>query len=120
MQVVVVVPPVGQTVNQPRVAVEGEDDRLVGREQLIEIPVAQPVRVLARRLQAHQVDHVDHADFQRGQMLAHERDRRERLERRHVAAAGHDDIGRRRRPRCSAHGPDATLHARSAAQRRPS
>ena len=49
---------------------EGEDDRLVLGEELVEIDVAQAVRVLGLRLQLHQVDDVDHADFQVGQMLA--------------------------------------------------
>ncbi len=56
--------------------------------------VAQPVRVLGLRLQPHQVDHVDHPDLQLRQVLAQDRDRRERLQRRHVAAAGHDHVGR--------------------------
>ena len=40
-------------------------------EELVEIRVAQPVRVLGLRLQLHQVDDVDHSDFLVGQMLAH-------------------------------------------------
>src|SRR5262249_30471787 len=43
---------------------EGEDDRLVDRKQRIEILIREPVRVLARRLQLHQVDNVDHPHFQ--------------------------------------------------------
>ena len=58
---------IGETVDQPGIAVEGEDDRLVLGEERIEILVAQPVRMLARRLQRHQIDDVDHADFQFGQ-----------------------------------------------------
>ena len=56
--------------------------------------VAQAVRMLALRLQPHQVDHVDHPDFQFGQMLAHDGDGGQRLQRGHVAAAGHDHVGR--------------------------
>ena len=37
VEVGVVRPPVGQPVDQPRIAVVGEDDRLVGREQRIEL-----------------------------------------------------------------------------------
>ena len=40
VQVVVVVPPVGQPMNQPRVAVIGEDHRLVGGEERVELVVA--------------------------------------------------------------------------------
>ena len=46
VQVVVVGPPVGQAVDQPRVAVVGEDDRLVRGEERVELLVGQAVRVL--------------------------------------------------------------------------
>ena len=39
--------PVGEAVDQPGVAVVGEDHRLVGREHRVEVGVGQPVRVLA-------------------------------------------------------------------------
>ena len=48
--------------------------------------------MLALRLQLHQVDDVDHPDLQIGQMLAKDRDGRQNLERRRVAAAGHHDV----------------------------
>ena len=64
-----------------RVGMEGEDDRLVPGEKLVEIHVIQSVRVLGLRLQPHQVDDVDHPDFQIEQMLAHNGDRGERLQR---------------------------------------
>ena len=57
--------------------------------------VAQPVRVFGLRLQPHEVNDVHHPDFQIGQMLAHDGDGGERLQRGHVAAAGHDHVGRR-------------------------
>ncbi len=56
-------PPVGQPVDQPRVAVVGEDDRPVGREERVELAVGQAVRVLRLRLEPHQVDDVDDADL---------------------------------------------------------
>jgi hypothetical protein len=43
----------------------------------------------------HQIDDVHDADPQLGQMLAQNRDGGERLERRHVAGARHDDVGYR-------------------------
>ena len=49
--------------------------------------------VLGLRLQFHQVDDIHHPDFQLRQMRAKERDRREGLQRGHVAATGHDHIG---------------------------
>src|SRR5665647_2277637 len=72
VDVVVVGAAVGQPVDQPRVGMEREDHRLVLGEDFVEIRVAQAVRVFARRLQPHQVDDVDHPDFQLGQMLAHD------------------------------------------------
>ena len=94
VDVVVVGAAVGQPVDQPRIGMEGEDDRLVLGEELVEIHVAQPVRMLGLRLQLHEVDDVDHPDFQLGQMLAQDGDGGERLQRGHVAAAGHDHVGR--------------------------
>src|SRR6516164_2964409 len=50
MNVVVAGAPVGQTVNQPRVAVEGKDDRLVCRKKNIELGVSEAMRMLTVRL----------------------------------------------------------------------
>src|SRR5690606_9184601 len=61
VQIVVIGAPVGEAVDQPGVAVEGEDHRAVGGEQGVELAVGQPVRVLAVGGQAHHVDPVDHA-----------------------------------------------------------
>jgi hypothetical protein len=52
------------------------------------------MRVFALRLELHEVDDVDHPDFQVGQMLAHDGNSGERLQRGHVATAGHDHVGR--------------------------
>ena len=93
MDIAVPMPTVGQAMDEPRIAVKGEDDRLVRGEQRIEIPVREPVRVLGRRLQRHQIDDVDHAHLDLGQMPAHELDRGQRLQGRHVAAAGHHHVG---------------------------
>ena len=51
------------------------------------------MRVLARRLQPHQVDDVDHAHLQLRQLFPQERGRSQRLQRRHVATAGQHDVG---------------------------
>ena len=92
VQVLVIRPPIRQPMNQPRVAVEGEDDRLVLREQRIEVSIRQAVRMLFRRLQFHQVHHVDDADFQFRQMLAKQLHGGQSLQSRHVAAAGHHHV----------------------------
>ena len=47
VQVVVVVAAIGEAMDQPGIAVEGEDDRLVGGEERVELRVAQAVRMLA-------------------------------------------------------------------------
>ena len=93
VDVVVVGAPVGETVDQPRIAVVGEDHRPAGREQGVELVVGEPVRVLAVRLQAHQVDDIDDTQPKLGQPLAQDRGRGERLERRHVSGAGEHDVG---------------------------
>ena len=45
MQIVMVGPPIGETMDQPRIAVIGEDDGLVGREQRIKVTVREPMRM---------------------------------------------------------------------------
>jgi hypothetical protein len=62
MNVVVILTPVRQPMYQPGVAVKSEDYRLVRGEQVIEVLIAQAVRMLALRLQLHQVDDVDDSD----------------------------------------------------------
>ena len=73
-----------------------EDHRLVFCEQLVEIHIAQTMGMLAGRLQLHQVDDVDHADPEVGQVFAQDRDGGERLQRGYVPATGHHHIGRHR------------------------
>src|SRR5882757_4361465 len=93
MNVAVIPAPVGQLMNQHGVAVEGEDHRLVGGEERIEVFVGDSMRMFNLRLQGHQVDHVDHADSNVRNLLAEDGDGGKSLERRHIAAAGHYHIG---------------------------
>ena len=67
---VAVGPAVGQPVDEPGISMETKDDVFIFGEQRIVIRLAQPVRVLACRLQFHQIDNINHPDFQIGQMLA--------------------------------------------------
>ena len=83
---------IGQPVNQPRVGVEGEDDRFVGREQGVEFRIAQAVRMLGLRLQLHEVDDIDDPDLEVGQVLPQDGNGGERLEGGDVARATHDDV----------------------------
>src|ERR1700733_12653029 len=78
----VVVPPVGQFVNHRGVAMEGEDHRSVGREQLVEILVLQAMGMLRLRLKHHQIDHVDDADPDIGDVLPQQRYGSHRFQRR--------------------------------------
>ena len=73
---------------------EGEDHRLVLREQLVEIDVAQPVGMLGPRLQLHQIDDIHHPDLQARQMLPHNGHRGKSLQRRHIATTRHDHVRR--------------------------
>ena len=91
--IAVIAPTVGQLVDHRGIAVKGEDHRLVGREQLVKVPIFQTVRMLGLRLQHHQVDHVDDTDADVRNVLAQEGHGGERLEGRHIAGAGHDHIG---------------------------
>src|SRR6266516_7195991 len=92
VQVVVVRGPVGETVDQPRVAVVGEYDRPVGGEESVELPVGEPVGVLGLGLKPHQVDDVHDPNFELRQPLAQDRRRGKRLERRAVPAEAEHDV----------------------------
>lgn len=70
MEIVVIAAAVGKPVNQPAVAVIGKDDRLIHRENGIEIAVAKAVRMLGAGLQGHQVHDVHDPDFYVRKMLA--------------------------------------------------
>ena len=85
-------PSVREAVDQPRVAVVGEDDRLVGREQRVELRVRQPVGVLLLVLEAHQVHDVDEADPELRQVLPEQVHGGQRLERGDVTRARHHHV----------------------------
>src|SRR5207302_3960727 len=54
--------PVGEPVNQCRIAVKRKDDGLVHGEESIEIFIRKPMRVFRNRLQGHQVNDIDDAN----------------------------------------------------------
>ena len=70
MQVRVVGAAVGEPVDQPRIAVVGADDGLVGGEQRVVLAVGHAVRVLLRAQQPGDVDDVDHPNREFGQVPA--------------------------------------------------
>ena len=92
MEVGVVRAPVGEPVNQLRIAVEGENHRATKREQPVEITVAPPMRVNAVGLERHQIDNVDDPHPEARDMVAQQTGGRDRLKRRHVAGAGQNHI----------------------------
>src|SRR5690349_9304434 len=93
VDLVVVGAPVGQPVDEPRVPVVGEDDRLVGGEDGVELGVRQAVRVLGGRLQAHEVHDVDDAHLEVGQVVAEQVGGGEHLQRRYVAGGRQYHVG---------------------------
>ena len=100
------VPAVGEPVDERRVTVEREDDRLVGREDRVEVAVTETVRMLAFVLQAHQVDDVDDAHCEVGEFLAQDRGSGEHLKSRNVACRSEHDIRFLARLLCSRPRPD--------------
>ena len=75
--------------DQPWVSVEAKYDVLVFREKRIVIRFAQSMRVLACGLELHQIDDIDHSNFQLRQVLAKDRNRGQNLERGRISAASH-------------------------------
>src|ERR1035437_4848277 len=92
VDVVVAVASVCEAVDEPRVAVVREDDRLVRREERVELLVGHTVRMFRLWLETHQVYDIDDADLHVRQILAHQVNGSERFQRRNIAAAGHDDV----------------------------
>ena len=83
---------VGELVDQPGIAVEVEDNRLVRGEQAVELAVGRSVRMLGRRLQLEQIHHIDEAELQIRRPLAQDGRCRQRLHGGHVAAGRQHDI----------------------------
>src|SRR5262249_33965249 len=83
----------GKTVNEPRIAVEGENDWLVRSEQRVEIVIRKAMRMLALRLQFHEIHDVDNTHLQVGRVSAKEGDSCQSLQCWDIAAASHHDIG---------------------------
>src|SRR5512146_139199 len=93
VQVDVIGPAVGELVNQPRVSVKIEDDRLVDGEQAVEIAVGEAVRMFGARLKLEQVHDVDETQLKIRELLAQYRDRGERFDGRDVARARDYHVG---------------------------
>src|SRR6266478_7410504 len=92
MEVAMIGAPIRQAVDQPRIAVVGKDDRLVGREDRVELIVRETVRMFGGGLDRHQVDHVDHPDLDVGKILAKQVNRGQCFEGRNIARARHHHV----------------------------
>jgi len=84
---------IGHAMDEPGIRVEVEDDGRDLGEQRPPLSLVQPVRVLALVDELEEVDDVDAADLEVREVVEEQVDGGQRLVRRHVAAAGHDDIG---------------------------
>ena len=93
MDVRTVLPPVGEAVDQPGIAVIGEYDGFVRGEEGNEFLLGKTMGMLLPRLQRHQVDHVDDPDPEVRREIFQDFDRGQRFKRGHVPAAGHHQIG---------------------------
>ena len=71
---------------------EVEDDRFVVREQAVEVPVREAVRMLGGGDEPVEVHHVDEADLEIGEVLAQQHHRRQRLLGGNVAGTGHHHV----------------------------
>src|SRR5215207_661692 len=85
--------PVDDLVYRAPVAVEGEDDLLIGGEELDEARLAHAVRVKLAGEERHQVYDVDDADLELWSVLAQPVRRSDGLQGRDVAGAGQHDVG---------------------------
>ena len=84
--------PVCQPVDQPGIAVEREHYRLVGGEKKVERVVAEPVWMLALRLQRHEIDDIDEADAKCRKSLPQNCRGGKRLQRWHVTGTSDNNI----------------------------
>src|SRR5689334_7372789 len=82
-------PAVGQAMDEPWVAVESKNDRLVGREERIELAIRKPVRMVARRLQRHQINHIDDSHLKLRNMSSQKIDGCQGFQCGDIPAAGH-------------------------------
>ena len=88
-----VVAAIGEFVDEGGVGVEVEDDGRAGGEEGVEVAVGEAVGVFGVGLEAVEIDYVDEADFEVGEVLAENGGCGEGFLRGDVAGAGHDDVG---------------------------
>src|SRR5262249_14069586 len=81
-----------QPVNQIRIAVEVEDDGLVGGKQRVVIRVRKSVGMVLARLELEKIHHVDKTDLDVGKLLAKQYGRSQCLLSRDVSGSTHHDV----------------------------
>ena len=92
VQVVVVVPPIGEPMDEPRVAVVREDDRSSVVNSASNSPCDRPCGCSFSSTSRMRSTTFTTRTLSSGSSLAEDVDRRQRLERRHVAGAGDDHV----------------------------
>ena len=70
MKILMVRPPVCQSMDQPRIPVIGKYNGLVCGKKRVKFRIRQTMRVLFLGLKCHQVDYIDHPYFQIGYVRA--------------------------------------------------
>src|ERR1700730_10810190 len=93
MQIVMVGAPIGEAMNEPRIPVVRKDDRLVSRENRIELAVCKSMGMFRCRLQGHQVDHVHYPHLGIWKVLAEQVDGGKSFQSWNISSTCHDDVG---------------------------
>src|SRR5262249_36725029 len=83
---------ISQAMDQPRVAVEVEDDRFVAGEERIKVRLRQTVRMFGAGLQFEQIDDVNETDLDVREFLAEQDGGGQRLLRGYIASGSHDEV----------------------------
>src|ERR1700751_3712330 len=92
MHAFMVLPAIGQAMNEPGIAMEVENHRLVYREKRVKIAVGQPVRVVLNWLQLKQVHNIHVTNPQVWKFLTKQHNRRERFLSGSISCRGHDQV----------------------------
>src|ERR1700738_4203319 len=92
VEIVVIGAAIREAVNEPGIAVIGKDDRLVGCEDGVELRVREAVGMFGGRLNGHQVNDIDDADFDVGELLTEQIHGGKSFESWNIAGTGHYHI----------------------------
>src|SRR5579863_1324810 len=92
MEIGMIRPAIRQAMDQPGITVVGKNDRFILGEEDIKLFVAQSVRMLASRLERHQIDDINNPDLQIRKFMPEHFHRRQGLKGGHIARAGHDHV----------------------------